>query len=225
MPASPEATKVRLGVSTRIRRTKGFEFIQERKPYEWTWQGLRMIYMVEHTFGVAAMEDDWNAWYAGNVANLLTVPGFETAQRFKIFGASPPRYMAMYNVTSAAVFNRTEYKNVGGGGIASKRFRPAYTQWRRSLFEARDPAPAVMQEQALVVSDRAARGIGPFSWLTSLGRQENWITMDGLQETPPFRGLLVVPAIDAARFSVADGAVDVYSPITVQLTPTKSQQF
>ncbi len=177
-----------------------------------------MIYMVEHTFGIAAMEDDWNVWYADNVANLLTVPGFETAQRFKILGASPPRYMAMYNVTSASVFNRVEYKNVGGGGIASARFRPAYTQWRRSLFEARDPAPAVMQEQALVASDRATCGGAPFSWLTSLGRQENWITMDTLQETPPFRGLLLLPAADAARFAGGDDNIQIFSPITAQLT-------
>ncbi len=50
-----------------------------------------------------------------------------------------------------------------------------------------------------MVTDRAQCGGAPFNWLTSLGRQENWITMEGLEETLPFRGLLVLPAAEAAN--------------------------
>ena len=180
-----------------------------------------MIYMVEHTFGIAEMEDEWNAWYAGNVANLLTVPGFETAQRFKIFGMSPARYMAMYNVVSPDVFNLPEYKNIGGGGIASARFRPAYHEWRRSLFEAPHSAPAVMPDQKLVVKDSTARGGPGYMRLTSLGRQANWITMPGLKETLPFRGLQVRNA-KAERYTSEESEIELYSPITAQLTPERS---
>lgn len=179
-----------------------------------------MIYMVEHTFGLPEMEDDWNSWYADNVDNLLTVPGFETAQRFKIEGSTPPRYMAMYNVATPEVFNLPEYKSVGGGGVASARFRPAYFQWRRSLFAAPAPAPNVEANQVLLAKDGTFRGEPPYLWLESQGKQKNWVSQDRLLPTPPFRGILSVAKIDLPRLWGDANGVDVYAAITTQQLPT-----
>lgn len=168
-----------------------------------------MIYMVEHIIGMPALESEWNAWYAGYLKVLLAVPGFITAQRFKVCGSARSSYMAMYTVDSAAVFDSAAYRRGGGGGNASARFRPAYQSWQRNLFEGPARAPAVSQDQVLVAADRAAPAGAPFDW---------WIAV-GLQKTTPYRGIAVMSAAEAARYAGAqDGSFMTYSPLTPQLS-------
>ena len=168
-----------------------------------------MIYMVEITIGDPVVEIEWNAWYATYLKVLLGLPGFQTGQRFKIPGSSRAQYMAMYTVASPAVFESAQYKAAGGGGNASARFRPAYKDWRRNLFEAPGPAPNVPEGHVLLVADRPSPGGAPFDWLTTVG----------LHKTTPFRGLAVLPATESAGFASPDqGSLTLYAPITPQLS-------
>ena len=177
-----------------------------------------MIYMVEHLFALPEMEADWNVWYQQNVANLMTVPGFASAQRFKVENTSPPRYMAMYTVTTLQAFECQEYRNVGGGGNASVRFRPAYKYWRRSLWDTPRPAPAAAADQTLAVVDRAEPTDSGFEWMKQLVPPKSWLLMAGLAELPGFRGLAVAPA--SRPISPRD--VTVYTPIAEQLHNARS---
>jgi hypothetical protein len=106
--------------------------------------------MVEHTFSLPELEDEWNTWYSGNLRVLLSVPGIDSAQRFRVPGANPPRYMAMYTLSGPEVFDSTAYRNAGGGGANSVRFRPAYQVWVRNLFADIDAAPEVGADQCLL---------------------------------------------------------------------------
>jgi len=168
-----------------------------------------MIYMVEHTFARPDWEADWHAWYQGNVRVLLSVPGIHTAQRFRVPDTTPPRFMALYTVDSGEVFESTAYKNAGGGGTNSQRFRPAYQVWVRNLFEEISQAPEVPMSGCLVVYDREApdaslAGVA-FAWGRSVG----------LHRTTPWRGLGVTTPEHAARIAGCAG-VTVYAPMTVQ---------
>ena len=111
------------------------------------------IYMVQHAFSKPEWEQEWNEWYAGNLIVLMKVPGFITGQRFKALDGSPPRYMAMYTVSSPEVFESAIYTQSGGGGTASQRFRPAYSVWIRNLFEGLSQAPDVHADEVLMVLD------------------------------------------------------------------------
>ena len=170
-----------------------------------------MIYMVEHTFSAPELEDDWHRWYAGNLRVLLGVPGIESAQRFRVPGTKPPRYMAMYTVAGPEVFESEAYRSAGGGGANSVRFRPAYQVWLRNVFDGIDVAPDVPADASLVTVDAerahdALPGIA-LAWGRSVA----------LHRTTPFRGLAVVPRTQARELASRPG-LTVYEPHGERLT-------
>lgn len=163
-----------------------------------------MIYMVEHTFCLPELEDEWNAWYFGNLGVLLAVPGFHSAQRFRVPQSQPPRYMAMYTVDGPETFTSEIYVKAGGNGANSVRFRPAYQVWIRNLFAGVDPAPDVPAGHCLVTLDAAAPRSdppAPMSWAQSVD----------FHKTTPYRGFAVVAAAAAEPWRGLAGAT-VYDP-------------
>jgi len=170
------------------------------------------IYMVQQTFSRPEWEDEWNAWYAGNLKVLMSVPGFRTGQRFKAMGEGTSRYMAMYTVDSAEVFETQFYKDSGGGGTASQRFRPAYLVWIRNLFEGIDKAPAVGDGECLVFLD------GDSQKLDLQGVSLTTLQCTGFHRTTPCRGIGVVNKQQAQGLAGSD-KLGLYLPITAQLGP------
>ena len=167
------------------------------------------IYMVQHTFARPEWEEEWNAWYAGNLKVLLSVPGFRTAQRFKALTGTPPRYMAVYTVDSPDVFETEAYIKAGGGGTNSIRYRPAYQTWTRNLFEGIDRAPAVGDGEYLVAVDSATREEKvPGVALT-------WLESTGFHKSTPYRGVGVVKR-DRLQGVSESGSVSIYVPVTSQ---------
>ena len=170
------------------------------------------IYMVQHAFSRPDWEEEWNAWYAGNLKVLMSVPGFRTGQRFKALDGSPPRYMAVYAVDSPDVFVSKRYMDAGGGGTNSQRFRPAYQVWIRNLFEGIDAAPEIRDGEYLVSVDSDARG------LDVPGAQLTWLESTGFHKTTPYRGIGVASGNQAGALRMMTN-VTLYRPITRQLGP------
>lgn len=174
-----------------------------------------MIYMVEHVFARPDLEREWNETYTAQTRIMMGVPGLRTAQRFKLMGdAVPPRYMALYNVDSTAVFESEPYRKIGGGGAWSARFRPAYQVWIRNLFEAGEAMPAVADDQAVLAFDAPQPGNFP-----PASRRPLWMRSVGFHMTTPYRALAVLSAIDATGVA-AGGQGDCYRPVTELLTNT-----
>ncbi len=166
-----------------------------------------MIYMVEQTFSMPKLEADWNVWYMANLDVLMAVPGFKSGQRFQVIGAKPSEYLAMYTIASADVFDSAIYKNSGGGGTASQRFRPAYQVWKRNLLDL-ETAPEVAMDQCLLVLDApqpAAVGNIAFTWMQTVG----------LHKTTPWRGIAVVAANALPDLNNKSG-MRVLHPMTLQ---------
>jgi hypothetical protein len=151
-----------------------------------------VIYMVDHVYADPATEPQWHDWYAGYLQKLVSVPGLATAQRFRALGSAPPRYLAMYSVASAEVYESEAYKNMGGGGSQSARFHHAYQSWTRNLFEGAARAPAVREGQRVLVFDRERRDED--SPLTS---RATWLEAVGLHMTTRYRAFLVLDAGEA----------------------------
>ncbi len=172
-----------------------------------------MIYMVEHTYSMPETEAEWNAFHIEYGHVLIKVPGFLSAQRFKVPDAKPSRYLAMYTIRSADVFDSEAYKSVGGGGTRSTRFRPAYKLWIRNLFDA-PRAPLVLEHQRLLVQDRQQ----PL-W-EGMSGSALWLKSSGLQMTTPYRALTV---IDSSQVVPPEDGV-VYQPISTQLTAASRAQ-
>jgi hypothetical protein len=126
-------------------------------------------------------------------------------------GAVPPRYIALYKVDSAAVFESARYKSIGGGGTWSARFRPAYQVWIRNLFETEAAVPAVGDDEAILVFDAAKPGRFPPATQKPL-----WLKSVGLHRTTPYRALAVLSAA-AAKAAATSGQGICYRPVTSQL--------
>jgi hypothetical protein len=167
-----------------------------------------MIYMVDHVFADAELEPEWHEWYAAYLKKLVAVPGLNTAQRFKMVGATPSRYLAMYSIDSGDVYESEPYKKMGGGGSQSKRFHPAYRLWIRNLFDGATGAPAVKAGQRVLVWDRDTRDVeGP------LGSRATWLQSVGLHMTTKYRALVVLDAGEAAPAPPGSRLYDTFTPV------------
>lgn len=113
-----------------------------------------MIYTVEITFSAPDQEDEWNAWYSPHLFTLLSVPGFETAQRFRRPVGDNYAYLAAYSISTAGVFESDAYRAIGGGGTASLRWKAAIRR-KRNLFDGLARLPEVSDDHRLVLLDQA----------------------------------------------------------------------
>ncbi len=167
-----------------------------------------MIYMVQCALGPAQSDADWDAWY-GHMkppALLLSVPGFRAAQRFKGITQKPPAYLAIYGIDSPDVMTSPAYKAAGGGNFLTEQWKPMITFWHRMLFDGADMAPAVSDDEALVVLDAPApetHATLDFLWLRSVG----------LDQPTPWRGLAVA-SLSAALAAVeySGGRLAAFAP-------------
>lgn len=172
-----------------------------------------MIYMVDHIFANPQTEPAWHEWYTGYLQKLLSVPGFGSAQRFKAIAETPSRFLAMYSVESAAVYESQGYKNIGGGGSQSARFHGDYQLWTRNLFEGADDVPVVNNGQCVYALDSAS----PDAKLR-LQQPPLWLKSVGLHQTTRYRAIIVLDAetVDAAK-TAAGGEGRFYAPYTTRL--------
>lgn len=118
-----------------------------------------MIYTVELNFSDPAREEEWNAWYETYLAQLVSLPGLLTAQRFRAvtLGTQPWDYLALYSITSLEVFESDAYRDIGGGGNASVRFKDAIRR-RRNVYMGIDRLPAVTDSGRVLLCEDEAHG-------------------------------------------------------------------
>jgi hypothetical protein len=170
-----------------------------------------MLYMVDVEFAQAALQAEWDAWYLQHVEVLLAVPGIRTAQRFECLTRWPSPYLTIYSVDSAEVFESEGYQQRGGRDSTGK-WQPLMTHWLRNLFDGLTVAPAVSEEERLLVTESRPHEI------TDCECEFSWLENAGLDRTVPWRGIAVVNVANAGRIAGRTmGRVRVYRPLTPQL--------
>ena len=128
-----------------------------------------MIYIVECDFTDAARESDWNTWYSLHLKDLLAIPGFLTAQRFKVLGSGAPVYRAIYGVESLDVYTSPAYLGRRLGRFPEE-WRDSITSWKRNLFSGLTRPPSVGTNECLVLSTATVPPAGvSFDTLTIAG--------------------------------------------------------
>ena len=170
-----------------------------------------MIFMSQSGITEPVQQTAWDHWYQGHLAVMLTVNGIESAQRFTLIeGASAPS-LALYTITSPAVFQDAYYLRIRGMGPWLPLIDQRY--YRRTLFAGLDIAPAVSDTDVLLVTDRVQPEptLGGIAW--------TWLEAVALDCAPPFRGLAVVSHADARR--VQGAGIASYQPVTAQLRPER----
>lgn len=168
-----------------------------------------MIFMSQSGITDPKREADWDQWYRGHLDIMLSVPGVGSAQRFKTATPGHPPSLAMYTFASAAIFQDPYYLSIRGQGewqsLVDRR------HYHRNLFDGLDATPDVPAAACLLVADRAqpdAAGAIRFTWLKAVA----------IDRSTPYRGLAVVPTIDAERLA-QDGGIGIYRPVTPRLLP------
>ncbi len=101
-----------------------------------------MLYMVEMDLPDRSREVAWHAWYVSHIRKLLTVTGYNGAQRFRALAASASPFLAIHDVDDAGVFDSAEYHAVGGP-TGTGQWQALMTNWHRNLFTGCDAMPAV----------------------------------------------------------------------------------
>lgn len=93
----------------------------------------RYLYLLSAELQAGARKEEWNAWYDGtHVPELLTVPGFLSAERFRDL-SNPKRYLAMYEIETPDVFEEPRYSEVTGWGSLGSEV----ADWSRAVYEVR----------------------------------------------------------------------------------------
>ncbi|MVT02599.1 sugar ABC transporter [Enterobacter sp. 10-1] len=173
-----------------------------------------MLYIVECTYTDPQSEAGWNDFYnREKLPALLSVDGFSTSQRFRATTPGCPAWLAIHTVRDAAVLTSAEYRQKGGGSFA--RWQANISDWRRSLYQCTDPAPAVSADQILLLAAQPVDFIA-----NELGYRPWQLRAAGLDSFPEGRLAYVIPADNAALLStMAD--IRLYQPLTGQLRPQK----
>ncbi|MCG3753953.1 DUF4286 family protein [Amycolatopsis sp. Poz14] len=97
----------------------------------------RCLYVVRAVFGDPDREARWNDWYdREHVPNLLSVPGFVSATRFKQLDLDG-HYLAWYEIESPRVFEQERYAEVTGWG----EWADAVVEWTRTVYRLDDALP------------------------------------------------------------------------------------
>src|ERR1700683_680401 len=164
------------------------------------WINL-MIFFSESALVEPSRRPEWDEWYKGHLAAMAAVPGVLSAQRFAALDSGVASSLAMYTVTSPAVFESEAYLRTRGMGPWVGLVDES--QHRRNLFDGLDAAPPVGTEEVLAVADRAAPDRKTLTWLRTAG----------LDRTTPYRGLAVLPNAASARRAFRS-AVPLYRPMT-----------
>ena len=112
-----------------------------------------MIFMSQSGITDPAQQAAWGHWYQGHLAVMLTVNGIESAQRFTLIERIFAPSLALYMITSPAVFQDVYYLRIHGMGPRLPLIDQRY--YRRTLFAGLDSAPAVSDTDVLLATDRA----------------------------------------------------------------------
>lgn len=141
-----------------------------------------MLYMAECSFSDPSAEPAWNEWYSGpRLDQLLTVPGWRTAQRFKAVTPAESPYLAIHSIDSMEIFSSAAYKAISGGGF--KSWQQYIGNWKRNVFAGLAVAPEVQLDEYLILAD------GRSEQIAELGLDFDWLDVAGLDRSVTARGL------------------------------------
>jgi hypothetical protein len=178
-----------------------------------------VIYTVELNFSDPPREEEWNAWYETYLAQLVSLPGLSTAQRFRavVPGAQHWEYLALYSVASLDVFESEAYRGIGGGGNASLRFKEAIRR-RRNVYAGIARMPEVTDSGRVVLCEDAPHGFDLPNCLflpleAAVGRRKAGATE--LNGEPSRRAIAVIDTESVERLNLtATAGLAIYAPIT-----------
>ena len=169
-----------------------------------------MLYVVEMDLPDRSREAEWHLWYASHIRKLLTVPGYNGAQRFRALAPSSSPFLAIHDVSGGDVFESAEYKTVGGPQ-GTGQWRERMTNWHRNLYQGCDAMPTVGPGETLVLFD-AQEGVA-----ASVAGRVTWLESVGLDRSIETRGFVVLAAKEETDALADTPHAHLYTPISEKI--------
>jgi hypothetical protein len=96
---------------------------------------MSVFYMVEMHYPLDEDRAEFNDFYAKHISMLLTIEGFETAQRYECAPDAKAPFMAIYRLKDDKVLTRETYTSRAGRNSVDPVFRAKMTNWDRNLVK------------------------------------------------------------------------------------------
>lgn len=169
-----------------------------------------MLYIVECSYADPESEAGWNTFYSQHkLPALVSVSGFRASQRFRALSPGGPVYLAIHNITDAAVIASEAYRLKGGGNFS--RWQAHIRDWRRNLYRYDGVFPQVSQDDVLLLSP------APLDFVDAeLGYQPTILQAAGLDNNPPHRVAYVLPRREAMLLAGLE-KISLYETMGAQL--------
>jgi hypothetical protein len=144
---------------------------------------MSVFYMVEMNYPESESRTEFDAFYDGHIAMLLTIEGFQSAQRFACVHAAKAPYLALYKLAGAAVLTSENYTSKAGRMSVRASMRGRISNWDRNLVSGPIDDMEVAMTGWMVLIDR----IDPQSPALPAGFVP--LTIIGLDKTLAERGV------------------------------------
>jgi len=119
---------------------------------------MNIFYMVEMKYPDTAPRADFEAFYEGHVAMLLTIEGFLSAQRFECVHPARAPFLAIYQLADPSVMTREAYTSKAGRMSVDPTIRQRVTNWDRNLVAGATADMHVPMGGWMVLIDRLDPG-------------------------------------------------------------------
>jgi hypothetical protein len=115
---------------------------------------MSVFYMVEMHYPLDDDRAAFNNFYAKHISMLLTIDGFETAQRYECQHEAEAPFLAAYRLRDEQVLERETYTARAGRNSVDPAFRAKMTNWDRNLVRGPLPDMDVAPDGWLALIDR-----------------------------------------------------------------------
>lgn len=158
---------------------------------------MSTFYMVEMHYPPDEDRASFDAFYHKHIAMLLTIDGFESAQRHECTHAAAAPFLAVYRLRDADVMTSTAYTSKAGRDSVDPAFKAKMTNWHRNLVTGEIADMDAGEAGWLILIDRQTKDSPPLPAAFSP------LEVIGLDATIAERGVRVgqsgaPPAVEAA---------------------------
>lgn len=143
------------------------------------------FYMVEMNYPASEDRKKFDDFYWNHISMLLTIDGFESAQRFEATHPARAPFLAIYRVREPGTMTAESYTSKAGRTSVAPEFREKMTNWDRNLVQGEIEDMEVGLKGWLVLIDRLAENAPP------LPPEFTSLQVVGLDATIAERGVLI----------------------------------
>lgn len=132
--------------------------------------------MVEMHYPLDEDRARFNAFYAKHIDMLLTIDGFQSAQRYECTHEARAPFLAVYRVRNPEVMTSENYTSRAGRDSVDPVFKAKMTNWHRNLVQGEIADMDVPDKGWMVLIDRESADSPPlpdgFTQLSIVGLDE-----------------------------------------------------